>query len=640
MSNKKRSRVKHLPSNDGFYNYNSNLIEGAIEKYEKESSEDINDIIEIYNIKKYFDEDSYPDNWSEEDIEDYSGLVKKRYGQSVKFLKKIDEKELAAFFEEVVSNYKEDYLELVEKFKLFKKISSEKIKELVNNGQVSLSELLRYKKIVNYHEESIKELMLKNQSSARILLDKHTSQNDFSLNIPNDLTKEDIKKIFNNYIEHEDASLNYLRLIIASNRPEITSKMKAKAKRKVENKKDEIFSEGIIVRFGNKIEIADLEEGTIDIVRKSDQIIFRYDKSWIENNLDFPTILNNFIFLFEFVDLQARFTLVNKETRMSPLERIMEKPRKRVYRKGRMFYLKDQRSSAQLKIYYEMLRSLNIKIEEVIEWFFNDYLNSEFRIDNFKINIPSNNSSMLEKCNIMASNIHLISKKFKLLTEEGEINNELLEYMRFTGYDQILSLVNKKYVYMKNNENIKNICHLFFSDQSPLIYIKRLDFQYKNFFQIIRKEEIKINDFEDYSLKYINTLVNNDYLKIDKKKNIKLKNHARVLILFWLYQDEVINYWNTPKEIRDEINKMHQENLVSFDQTLFSKPEQDYLNYFLNDSKFGNGPALRNKYAHGAPLNLDHGSNYLIFLKIVILFVIKINNDLNNKEKEEKFSKI
>lgn len=38
---------------------------------------------------------------------------------------------------------------------------------------------------------------------------------------------------------------------------------------------------------------------------------------------------------------------------------------------------------------------------------------------------------------------------------------------------------------------------------------------------------------------------------------------------------------------------------VIFESTLFSKPEQDYLNYILNDRQFDNGPAIRNKYLHG-----------------------------------------
>lgn len=31
-----------------------------------------------------------------------------------------------------------------------------------------------------------------------------------------------------------------------------------------------------------------------------------YDLNWIKENNDFPTLLNNFIYLFEFVDMETR----------------------------------------------------------------------------------------------------------------------------------------------------------------------------------------------------------------------------------------------------------------------------------------------------------------------------------------------
>lgn len=37
---------------------------------------------------------------------------------------------------------------------------------------------------------------------------------------------------------------------------------------------------------------------------------------------------------------------------------------------------------------------------------------------------------------------------------------------------------------------------------------------------------------------------------------------------------------------------------MKFENTLFSKPEQDYLNFALNKSEFSNGWDLRNKYCH------------------------------------------
>ena len=65
------------------------------------------------------------------------------------------------------------------------------------------------------------------------------------------------------------------------------------------------------------------------------------------------------------------------------------------------------------------------------------------------------------------------------------------------------------------------------------------------------------------------------------------------------------------------------------ENSLFSIPEQQYLNYVLNKAKFGNGLDLRNKYVHGT-YSLDikkQETDYLELLKIMVLIIIKINEE-------------
>lgn len=63
--------------------------------------------------------------------------------------------------------------------------------------------------------------------------------------------------------------------------------------------------------------------------------------------------------------------------------------------------------------------------------------------------------------------------------------------------------------------------------------------------------------------------------------------------------------------------------------TLFSKPEQDYLDYMLNMHKYSNGLDLRNRYCHGNnPIDEKVSeSNYYQILKIMCLIIIKINDE-------------
>ena len=75
-----------------------------------------------------------------------------------------------------------------------------------------------------------------------------------------------------------------------------------------------------------------------------------------------------------------------------------------------------------------------------------------------------------------------------------------------------------------------------------------------------------------------------------------------------------------------ELNKI---GLIQFSSSLFSKPEQDYYNYLFNKSEFDNGLDIRNSYTHGTQ-RVNENQNkqeYFIFLRIMILIVIKINEE-------------
>ena len=68
---------------------------------------------------------------------------------------------------------------------------------------------------------------------------------------------------------------------------------------------------------------------------------------------------------------------------------------------------------------------------------------------------------------------------------------------------------------------------------------------------------------------------------------------------------------------------------------LFSKPEQDYLNYKLNKASYSNGLDLRNKYAHSTYTKNENTQyvDYINLLKIMILIITKINEEFCLRER-------
>lgn len=97
-----------------------------------------------------------------------------------------------------------------------------------------------------------------------------------------------------------------------------------------------------------------------------------------------------------------------------------------------------------------------------------------------------------------------------------------------------------------------------------------------------------------------------------------------------LYKNEVVIYKRLPKILQIELDNLISEGLVVMQSSLFSKLEQDYFDYYLNNHKFHNGLQLRNKYIHGRQVLLDekqHKQNCLIGLKLFICIVLKINEE-------------
>lgn len=149
---------------------------------------------------------------------------------------------------------------------------------------------------------------------------------------------------------------------------------------------------------------------------------------------------------------------------------------------------------------------------------------------------------------------------------------------------------------------------------------------------LINESNIYFSKYDGHQANKIEYLLDRGYLFLDNDDRIKIANKYRVLILKDLYENEVASFHYYPTEVQEEAIKMSKEGLISFDCSLLSKPEQDYFDFYLNKSKFTNGLDLRNSYLHGTQANSSeknvHEDNYLNYLKLLTLILLKIEDDL------------
>ena len=92
---------------------------------EKES-EDINDIIEFYQVKLYVDSCVYDINWGEEKTGIYKNIASKIWSIINKFFNNVTDSDVIAFFD-IIENvdYIRSFWQLIEKCKVYNQISDE-----------------------------------------------------------------------------------------------------------------------------------------------------------------------------------------------------------------------------------------------------------------------------------------------------------------------------------------------------------------------------------------------------------------------------------------------------------------------------------------------------------------------------------
>ncbi|WP_419017411.1 hypothetical protein, partial [Eubacterium callanderi] len=481
-----------------------------------------------------------------------------------------------------------------------------------------------------------------NPLCSEILLSHYLEKHDRDMELlyfPNELSNDRKISILDKYISSNSPNTNYLKLIFESNSISnlcLPDRLKLKAKRKYEEQIEILFKNRTGFEYGVQVSFSDQLNEEIEFEKDNNRILsFSYSIEWIKENLDYPTLLNNFIFLFGYTDLQFRSLHVCRESQMGILEKSLGIIGKKEYHTGIAFQQIQMLAQLQMIGYCNELEKYDIYLEDVIKWFFCNYLREEFNVKGFNFNVSLRTASYLEKCRNVAAEMDSVLKQFKIFCEDEEIDNELLHIStQHMFIKDIPSMLDNKYIY-PCGDDYQMISHLLFSDQSIIYYIPKLSNVYNSFYDLLEKENVYYDMFQDYQTASIDWLIEHKIIKIDDEKRITLYKE-KVKILNELYEHDVVCF-NYLKKYQPIITEFEETGIVKFSSTLFSKPEQDYYNYLFNKSEFDNGLDIRNSYIHGTQ-RVNENQNrqdYYIFLRIMILIVIKINEEfcLKNPEK-------
>ena len=640
-----KQRIKYFDAGDWANGGHLKQAEKLLNNLDfSETNISIDDVLEFYNVIKIFDDKRKFDEWTEIYYNQLLSKIKELKKIVANYFNKtISSENISSLYDKVCLDYKEDFFEAFEKYKLYSKISVESFKELLNsNHDISPNHLLKNKKTVETYDVEIKNYLLSNDFITEIILDKYENKTinskDKKIYLPSSLNENEIEEAFDKYIDSCSAHLNVLELISRSKPNEIfrlSDSLKLKAKKKAEEQSKEFFDNNpnrmLITEF--LVTICDTQKESKIDNSKGLKIDLSYSGTWIDNNnKDYPTLLNNFIYLFDFVDRQMRMTFVSKESELGIVDRFMTMRSIYDYVIGTSFKIKDQVVIFQMSLYYKRLKKIKCDIENIIEWFFKDYLKNEFEIPNFKITMPKSSEDYYTKCLKLFPKMENALRQYKMYVDKGDIDSELASFTSNPlDYGSLPSVLNNNYIYGVGDDFTLAKFYLT-SDQCMLKYVKNIDEKYDNFAQLLSNHTLYLANYEKFEQKQIKWLVDHNILKIDKDDKIYFKDKKRIKVLLDLSVNEVINFYHYPQNYKQVFDNLYDEGFIKYESSLLSRPEINYINYLLNRSTYNNGLDIRNRYLHGIEENEEdeniHYVNYMYGIIVFIICIIKINDEL------------
>ena len=603
----------------------------------KTSPYSINEILEMYNILKLFNTGSKLSSWNDNHYRKLKTIVDTFKARIGRFVASFDYSRFISTYMSVCISYIDSFWDMFEHYGMHDTIPQDIFKEFLYSDSFRLSHILSHKKIVDSFDDLISEYMIDNDCGAELIINEYLVKHEErkkTFYFPRSLSNVSKRNLILSYINSENPNPNYLDMIVKGKQCkelELDDKIRLTAKRKYDAYWNNHFSKYKGISIGATVAFIDTDEPVSVNLNDPLNPSVSFSSSWISDNLDYPTLMNNFIYLFDFIDRCNRSTFPIKQSQHNSMESYIGLKSRKAYPIDTSYNLLESISTLETKAYDFELSKYSIRIEELLKWFFESYLKKEFNVVGFFFNTSSRESTYLEKCRHLCSEFDSILKQFNAFVDDNCIDRELIEMSSSTPlFSQVKSFCSQKYGYLQDNE-LLNASQAFFSDQSILSFTESTQEEYDTFFDLLYNEKICYDDFYDYQKPLIDNLLKSDLLYYDSNRSLHFHND-KLLILQDCYFNEVVcpTYYKNSEYIESLIlsKKLFIEN------TLFSRPEQDYLDYMLNDHRFDNGPQLRNKYIHGSN-KLDvhqHEHDYYKLVKLLVLTVLKINEEFCRRD--------
>lgn len=639
-----QERVLFFSKEDLSLSYYIRIAEKVVEEYSNgRIPKDINDHLEMFQIILFVENGVYSNKWDNsllENIKNYSKVV-------AKFLQNLSIDALPSVYSSLIPAYTNVFWNAIDRYKIKKLINKEALKTLFSDNPYALQEILECERLVKDNSKVIGELLKENEHAAEWLLacyveDDRFGNNRKKIHIPSSLSISDKDAIISEYIDRPDTNINYLRLIVFaknSNDFKISDRTRLKAQRKEREQNQQILSDGNAIRTRYTVCMSEDDKAPIKEAKleNGNNLTLTYNRKFLLEQ-DPIGLLNYCAQVFEFTTRLGLISLISKKSEDGVVERIFSMSAQNAYPTSVAFNFNEAISWLQTEAMEDVLKQDGRSIEIMLKKLYETYFPDKFGYKGLEIEFAADDASWKQKCLVLLPLMENIAKQYTTYAENGEIDAELVSIMSPLKITDIPSTIKQKYYVIKGQPiDLWHLFHLFFSDQCMLTYVEPFkENHYHCFFDLVSKEiDLNYNNYKDYQKKDIDYLREQGYLSIDDNGIISVEKPKDILLLKQLYIFHACPYWYYDSITQGLILEMVEKGWLEEDNHLFTPNERDYFSYYLNNEKFTNGPALRNRYMHGSMIGASeaqHRKAYFRILNLFILLTLKIYEDLFEKQ--------
>lgn len=595
------------------------------------------DVLDLHEALLFAKNGVFPSAFDDKEVSATRSKIRQIEGTIARYFGEITEDNLITKIAGTDFEYQDRLLELLGKYGIYIRCNAAVTVAALMDEGIHLRQLLAEKNLVKEYDTKLRELLINSPRGAEIVIEHWLSESQHDkLHLPKSLTPADSRELLNTYVGSDKVDQNCLKLLSEAkncHNAGIDDKTKLKAKRRYDSEVSKFFEGNQGMRYGSEIIFS--SELTVPWKVETDNtedliIRMEYSTQWLDKTCDYPSVLNNFVHLFGFTEPRGMLTFPAYRSQMGIFEQLLGTSGKHEYKTGITFNTLHQQSISQIHLYRGFLESKGINLEEVISWFFSEYLPEEFGAEGFSFSASESGAPFLQRVRHLFPEMEAIAHQFCLYAEDGEIDHELLTFgSKQVRYKNIPSLLTGKYSKITDDKTIAAVLQHLYSDQSLLSHTKS-GTSGPSAIHLFLIHKVAYTDFHPHQQEIIDFLIALDILRIDQSR-ISFVRTEQLVILESLFKYGAVSYYHLSDAGRAEADKMSEKGWLKSHSYLLTEAEADYFNYYLNSVDFSNGPKLRNKYAHGTQPKPDgeteHYNAYLIALRMILSLVIKINDE-------------